>query len=606
MGEIMEWLFHASDPMGGAAGEAFANTLKSPGMPPEHVLAREAIQNSVDAGIDNKKVEVRFRSDAVSDARKAAFIEAAGLSDIVARVADLELTGPNCLHTLDKPRSAIPLLYVEDYNAVGLSGDPHDKRSNFYRLLLSLGDRSKSRTAHGTTGGSYGFGKSVYSSSSAIQTIFAYTRFTGADGKEMTRIFGCGYFISHDHKKKPYSGRAWLGSKPRTDELGRVVVDPLENRAADALATKLGFNLRAEGERGTSILIVDAAVDMQSVIKGVEDWWWPRLVDSKLDVQIHDADRTIHYPKPKKNEALRPFIEAFEIANGRAAPKKDTQKFAPFNKEGGVAMGACGFVVVPLDGNGNPTVSADRANSVALIRGPLMVVAYHPVSHQTSPAIVGVYLAPDEESVEQTLRKSEPPAHDRWDPESTNLRDETGQNQKLVASILSRIRAGLRRFQQEASPPAPAKQRRMTQLERALGGYFRPQGHGGGKAVDTLPSPLHLEFSKPAHAEATEDGKLRLKSSFAIRLDDTSELEEVDLRLRVNCPVMEDDNEEGEDLKLIIHVDGVKAQVDDSDSLIYRFKLPKNVKAKFKIESESYDPAWTVRLRPDFEREEAP
>ena len=34
-------------------------------------------------------------------------------------------------------------------------------------------------------------------------------------------------------------------------------------------------------------------------------------------------------------------------------------------------------------------------------------------------------------------------------------------------------------------------------------------------------------------------------------------------------------------------------------------ELAKNVKAKFKIESESYDPAWTVRLRPDFEREEA-
>ena len=42
----MSWVFQESDPMGGAAGEAYANTLKSPGMPPEHVLAREAIQNA--------------------------------------------------------------------------------------------------------------------------------------------------------------------------------------------------------------------------------------------------------------------------------------------------------------------------------------------------------------------------------------------------------------------------------------------------------------------------------------------------------------------------------------------------------------------------------
>ena len=277
------------------------------------------------------------------------------------------------------------------------------------------------------------------------------------------------------------------------------------------------------GEFGTSILIVDAAVDVESVVEGVEDWWWPRLEDGKLDVEIHAADGTVSYPKPKKNEALRPFIEAFEIANGRAAPKPGTQKLSPFNKEDGVAMGACGFVVVPLNKDENPTVVGDRVNSVALIRGPLMVVAYHTVS-QGSPAMVGVYLAPDEGSVERTLRKSEPPAHDRWDPNSSNLRDETGKNQRLVKSILSRIQSGLRRFQQEASPPSPVKQRRLTQLERALGGYFRPQGQGGGGGVETLPSPLHLEFIKSAYAEATDDGKLRLKSSFAIRLDDASEL----------------------------------------------------------------------------------
>src|SRR5205814_1490236 len=164
-----------SDPMGGAAGEAYANTLKSPGMHPEHVLAREAIQNSVDAEIEGEKVLVRFRHKLITGAAKESFIEAAGLNSIAARSDELELTTPNCLQTLAKARTALSLLYVEDHNAEGLSGDAHDKSSNFYRLLLSLGDRSKARTSKGT-GGSYGFGKSVYSSSSAIQTIFAYTR----------------------------------------------------------------------------------------------------------------------------------------------------------------------------------------------------------------------------------------------------------------------------------------------------------------------------------------------------------------------------------------------------------------------------------------------
>lgn len=588
--------------MGGAAGEAYANTLKSPGMHPEHVLARESIQNSVDAGINGLKVKVCFRASALTGAKKQVFVEAAGLHTIAARASALELA-PNCLGMLDKPKKALQLLYVEDYNAEGLSGDPHDKGSNFYRLLLSLGDRSKSRTARGT-GGSYGFGKSVYSSSSAIQTIFAYTRFrTGNGDEECTRIFGCGYYASHEFKKTMYSGRAWLGSKERTDDKGRAIVDPLQDAKADALALKLGFKVRVQGECGTSILIVDAAVNVPAIVVGVEDWWWPRLVENKLDVEVYDTAGELHIPRPKKNPALKPFIDAFDIARVRAEPKTGTQKFNRLNNEGAIALGACGFVVVPADAHGATVVPSERCNTVALIRAPLMVVAYKSFS-ETSPPVIGAYIAAEFDQVDLALKKSEPPAHDRWDPESTNLRDENGLGRRLVEAILSRIKGGLKRFQSEAAPPAPAKQRRLNQLERALGSYFKPQGHGGTAPPEAGPSPLHLEFSKQPYAEATDSGMLRLKSVFIVKLDDQSEQDEVELRMRVNCPVLEDDNEEGDDLKLSITVDGVTPKVDEADPLIYRFKLAKTVRAKFSIESEPYDPAWTVRLRPDIEKEE--
>ena len=92
----MSWVFQESDPMGGAAGEAYANTLKSPGMHPEHVLAREAIQNSVDAEIEGQKARVCFRHKRLINSAKAAFIEAAGLNDLAARAEALELPAPNC------------------------------------------------------------------------------------------------------------------------------------------------------------------------------------------------------------------------------------------------------------------------------------------------------------------------------------------------------------------------------------------------------------------------------------------------------------------------------------------------------------------------------
>jgi len=594
----MSWIFQESDPMGGATGEAFANTLKSPGMQPEHVLAREAIQNSVDAGIEGEKVRVLFRQVQLTGNAKANFLESAGLDNIAARADQLDLAEPNCFATLEKPRTPLSLLYVEDHNAEGLSGNPHDKGSNFYRLLLSLGDRSKARSNRGT-GGSYGFGKSVYSSSSAIQTIFAYTRFKDEDGTEHTRIFGCGYYASHEYRNKSFSGRAWLGSKKHEDSEGRVVVDPLENRAADKLAERLGFELRGEGDLGTTILIVDATVNLRDIVVGVEDWWWPRLVEHKLDVEVIDAKGETSVPRPRKNEQLRPFIEAFEIARG-TSPKPGVQKLNILNRLNEVPLGVCGLVVVPSNEHGNPLVRADRCNSVALIRAPLMVVAYKSFS-DTAPVVVGAYMAAPE--VDLVLKKSEPPAHDRWDPDSGNLRDAHGEGKEFVTAVLSRIKGGLKRFQTEASPPAPAKQKRLSILERALGAYFRPQGTGPVGQPDAAASMLHLEFTKQPQAEATTEGTLKLRGAFSVAMDSKSEDESVNLRVRVSCPVLEDEGQEGDDLNLSIKVTGVAATVDPDDHRLFRFAMAKGSKAHFAVESEAYSPAWSVRLRPEIDEE---
>lgn len=596
----MSWTFHESDPMGGAAGEAYANTLKSAGIPQEHVLAREAIQNSVDAGVDAQKVTARFRHRILTGQAKAEFIAAAGLVDQVNRAEALELATPNCLHTLDVADQRLELLYVEDYGTEGLSGDPHDKSSNFYRLLLSLGDRSKARTERGT-GGSYGFGKSVYSSSSSIQTIFSYTRFVNTDGKtETTRLFGCGYYKSHEYRGKSFSGRAWLGTGVRRDELGRTVVDPFENIEADNLALKLGFQLRQKGELGTTILIIDAAIDLDQIVTGVEDWWWPRLIEHKLDVEVINAAGVVDVPRPRRNEQLRPFIEAFEIARGMATPKSGLQKHSPLSRLGEVNLGICGFAVVPLNDQSAPVVRPDRCNTVALIRAPLMVVAYKSFS-ETLPVVVGAFMAA--EDVDIALKKSEPPAHDRWDPDSINLRDAEGKGKEIVKAVLSRVKLGLKRFQSEAAPPAPTKQKRLSLLERALGSYFRPTGAGPGGVPEPTSSFVHLEFNKQPHAIAADEGQLKLRSSFNITLDPKAEDDAVNLRLRIGCTVLEDEEQEGDDLGLIVKFTGVKIHVDAEEAHVYYFTLTKGAKAHFGIESHPYDSAWTVRLRPEIDEE---
>jgi hypothetical protein len=232
-----------------------------------------------------------------------------------------------------------------------------------------------------------------------------------------------------------------------------------------------------------------------------------------------------------------------------------------------------------------------------------MVVSYKSFS-ETAPLVVGTYVASEE--VDVPLKKSEPPNHDRWDTDSANLRDEQGTERELVKAVLSRIKAGLKRFQAEAAPPAPPKQRRLTILERALGSYFKPQSMGPPPQPEVETSALHLEFTKPPYPEPTRDGMLRLKSAFTVTLDQAADDDEVDLRLRVRCPVLEDDNEEGDELPVSVYVKGVSAQVDSDNPQIFRFSLGKGEKARFTIQSQAYDPAWTVRLRPEIEEETAP
>ena len=186
------------------------------------------------------------------------------------------------------------------------------------------------------------------------------------------------------------------------------------------------------------------------------------------------------------------------------------------------------------------------------------------------------------------LKKSEPPAHDRWDPDSANLRDANGEGKGIVAAVMSRIRDNLKRFQREAAPPAPAKQKRLSILERALGSYFRPQGMGPRPQPDATTSPLHLVFTKQPHAIPTPEGMLKLRSVFDIFLDPQATEEQVRLQLRISCPVMEDEGQEGDDLALTVKFTGVEAQPDPNDHRLYRFAMNKGAKAHFAIESEPH------------------
>ncbi|WP_019832711.1 hypothetical protein [Sphingomonas sp. PR090111-T3T-6A] len=592
-----DWVFENNPPMGGATGEAFTNTLASSGMAPASVLAREAIQNSVDAHAEGEqKVRVEFVAKAITGKDKTAFVAAAGLTAIAQREAKLGFKEPNCIADLQNGKKPMTLLFVNDYNTTGLAGDPSDTDSKFARFLLSLGDGGKEHTEHGT-GGSYGFGKSVYSSNSAILTIYAYSRTSDGDGNPTSILFGCGYYRKHKHDDAGFTGRAWFGRDVTEDgPNAHQIVEPLRDDEADAHAAKLGFDVRGDEDFGTSVLIVDAAVDAAGILRGIEDWWWPRLLSNLLDIRVVDTKGDISFPRPRKREDLKPFLEAFETAIGKSPPDGRRTFHRPFNKSEGTNIGTSGFVVLERDEKDNPLVDEDHVDAVALIRSPLMVVAYYRQWSVGTPAMAGAFLGA--EDIDDILRAAEPPAHDRWDRNARRLQDQTGRKREIVNKVLSGVRRAIKQCQGTASPPPPPRPKRLSVLERTLANFLTPTKKGPQPNPEPSSAPIHLTYDQEPRASA-EGNSLRLKASFDVKLKSEENVDSLKARVRVTCPVIED-GAVGDSLEVAVTAN-VELTEDETRPGWKVFDLTQADGAHFDCETGAYDPLWTVRFVPEVE-----
>jgi hypothetical protein len=368
------WIYEPTPPMGGATGGAYANTISGTGMELGAVLAREAIQNSVDAADgDDIRVRVRFELRELSGAAKREFATAAGLSDMRARLGVLKLPPSNCLANIENDVVPIRNLLVEDFRTTGLVGDWRSEKSNFRRFLLSLGDDAKLDDEK-RTGGSFGYGKAVYSSNSSIALIFAYSRTRDASNRPLTLLMGCAYQHYHRLDGRSFSGRAWFGVEEKDHGSGSPIVRPFLNAEAEAHASKLGMPLRRPDELGTSVMIVDTDVALEDIVRGVEDFWWPRIQEGLLEPVFVDEAGHEKFAKPASRPDLRPFIDAYDIAAGRAPPIAKRSYFKEFNRVRGSSLGRLGLVVLPEPEHEEDKVPEDRQDSVALIRSPLIGV----------------------------------------------------------------------------------------------------------------------------------------------------------------------------------------------------------------------------------------
>jgi hypothetical protein len=583
----MEWIFEKTPPMGGAAGQAFNNPLVGQEDPPT-LLAREAIQNSCDASLRDTKVHVDFRIRELRGNDKRQFLESFGFVDhFIPRIAKVRLNVTNCLRSLKEDSVPLRLLYIEDFGTCGLYGDPHDsENSHFYRLLLSLGDDTKVHESR-ETGGSYGFGKTVFSSNSNIKTIIVYTSYISPAGETGVRLMGCAFLDNHNHLTERFTGRAWLGEKNSDGS----IVDPFKGPAASSLAKELGFGPREGGKTGTSILIVDCPIALDDLKKSIETYWWPRICENNLDIDLFDGDQLLSPPRPRKREELKPFIECFDLALGRAEPAGEHQKAASFYKLNGRELGRYGYQTV-IEDLAEKECLREFMNRVALIREPRMVVAYENVGRNYPPS-VGVLVA--DKGIDNELRFSEPATHSRWDPTSSRLSQAPPEVREVVKAVMNRLRQSFVRFQSETAPPQPRGERRLRLLERDLGAFFKALT-GPVPPPPREVDPVSIQFQHQPHPISV-DGKLATAAKFSVELMSRAKVDFAKPTLTVKVVLLMDDNSaEGDPLRISLESIDSKISETGTESIQVPISLTKGEPIKFDLTTEPYDPKWSTRV----------
>lgn len=234
-------------------------------------LVREVIQNSSDAADKSGPVKVRFARRVLDDT------EAAELRALFpSLIPHLGACGMSIAAFDDLPAE---LLLVEDFNTFGLTGavDQLDENNfrNFWRRHGKSGKVGKS-------GGRWGLGKLVYSSSSRIGCFFGLTR---RDGDAESLLMGQAVLTTHEHEgeRRPAHGFWFDEEKENGLQL------PVSNHETVSSFTALvGFT--RTGETGLSIAIPypAAAITEKALIQGVvENYYFP-IMAGQLVVEVGD------------------------------------------------------------------------------------------------------------------------------------------------------------------------------------------------------------------------------------------------------------------------------------------------------------------------------
>lgn len=486
-GGPMDWYPQPFEP-GAIQGDGAKKLLGTPQVSLEDMLVRETAQNSWDARAGTGPVEFTMNLRDLPESAVRA------LSD---EVFAGDAPGTDLRRALDEDE--LWVVEISDRGTVGLGGPvrndltvPEGSVTHFIDLVFNIG----ATKSDPTSGGTYGFGKSVSYMVSELGTVVMWSRCRTDTGVE-DRLIASAIGEVFDMDGRRYTGRHWWG---RTVE-GKP--EPLVGDRARELAEKIFASGFQSDELGTSLLILeprlgapgpadDADVLVDSALRNL----WPKLLPDEngqramvVRVQANGVDVPI--PDPATHPVLSGSVACLRairaVQNDQSPPQSLFRTEVVEIKRYNEVLGHLALIKYPAPPSGSDENGDRPSSSVILMRHGAELVVRQVERQPLSEAgfqWAGVFKPVA--ALDGTFAKSEPPAHDDWSPAS--LANKIQRSQVKVA--LDRIRQFADDF---VSPSTHTISRRESVSTAAVGDMLasfmggiagsapsRRRGSGGG------------------------------------------------------------------------------------------------------------------------------
>jgi hypothetical protein len=371
----------------------------------DRYLARELIQNSLDARYDSQKpVQVKFELVELK-------------RDEIPDIKGLKVAFDRCAEYWPKQKKArtffeeaarlteaktILALKVGDYNTTGVVGGETDREGDFYNLIRCAGSSSKS----GDEGGSFGIGKNAPLAASRMRTVLYSTY-----NKEKEHIFvGVAKLVSHLVEGVKRQATGYLGGKDGSSIRSKEDIPP------QFLRSKFGTDIYVLG-------FPQQKSWQKDLTYSVLENFWPAIDLGELIVTVGEQEIS----RSNLDELLTRFSgeEDFSAHHYYKAYKEPTLDISE-------KLANLRDITLYLSAG-----ESDLPKRVAMIRRTGMIVFTK--QFRAMVPFCGVFMCRNETG-NRLLRDMEPPRHDTWDPNHP----EKGENKKIQDEYVFFIRDCIR------------------------------------------------------------------------------------------------------------------------------------------------------------------